>query len=429
MPLTDSQVKGLKPEKKSTYSDGHGLCLVVQPNASGKGHLRYFVGRTRHLGKQLEVRIGPYGKEDGDYTLKEARDKWAELRLWAKENQRDPRDWKRQREAEQQKQQEAPTIEVMANKWLGSVGNERTRKDYANKLHNQILPQLGAQRPITDFSFDNARREVLSVMESYKSRGKAVSATRAMQLMRSVFALAIDEGWLKEPNAALKSKQEPSGRSKHHPSLGADELPMLFRKLEEQGPRSSPLVTLGLKLKLLTFLRASALVSLRWEHIDAAQGLWTIPGDTTGLKRGEGRHEMDHLVPLTPAINAVLTRLRQINGNYDWGFYSPRGEQYRHINPSSLNKRLKDLGYSGLLTAHGMRRTVGTIVVEKLGFSWELWSRQAGHLYLEGNSKSSKLRQAYDGSQLIEERRAMMQGWHDWCTNKGLALPDNHESK
>ena len=165
MPLTDAQVKGLKPDRKTILSDGHGLCVVAQPNKSGDDHLRYFVGRTRHQGKQVEVRIGPYGKAEGAYSLKEARERWAELRLWAKEHQQDPRQWKRQAE---KKQQEAPTIEAMAEKWLKSVPNEQTRKDYANKLHHQILPLLGAMRPITDFSWDNARREVLGVMESYK---------------------------------------------------------------------------------------------------------------------------------------------------------------------------------------------------------------------------------------------------------------------
>jgi integrase len=418
MPLTDAQVKGLKPDRKTNLSDGLGLCLVVQPNKSGDGHLRYFVGRTRHQGKQVEVRIGPYGKAEGAYSLKEARQRWAELRLWAKEHGQDPRQWKRQAKREQQ--QEAPTIEAMAEKWLKTVSNEQTRGDYANKLHHQILPLLGAERPITDFSWDNARREVLAVLESYKARGRAVSANRAMQLMRAVFAMAIDEGWLKEPNAALKSPQQPKPRSKPHPSLQAEELPLLFQRLEEHGDHDCPVVTLGLKLTILTFLRASAVVSLRWEHIDEEAGLWTIPGSTKGLKRGEGRHDLDHVVPLTPAINAVLGRLRQMNGNYDWAFYSQRGGQFPHINPSSLNKRLKDMGYGGMLTAHGLRRTAGTIVVEKLGFPWELWSRQAGHLYLESTSKSSKLRQSYDGSQFIEERRAMLEAWNQWCSDQGL---------
>ena len=424
MPLTDSQVRGLKPDRKTNLSDGLGLCLVVQPNKSGDGHLRYFVGRTRHQGKQVEVRIGPYGKAEGAYSLKEARQRWAELRLWAKEHGQDPRQWKRQAKREQQ--QEAPTIEAMAEKWLKTVSNEQTRGDYANKLHHQILPLLGAERPITDFSWDNARREVLAVLESYKARGRAVSANRAMQLMRAVFAMAIDEGWLKEPNAALKSQQQPKPRSKPHPSLQAEELPLLFQRLEEAGDHDCPVVTLGLKLTILTFLRASAVVSLRWEHIDQEAGLWTIPGSTKGLKRGEGRHDLDHVVPLTPAINAVLGRLRQMNGNYDWAFYSQRGGQFPHINPSSLNKRLKDMGYGGMLTAHGLRRTAGTIVVEKLGFPWELWSRQAGHLYLESTSKSSKLRQAYDGSQFIEERRAMLEAWNQWCSDQGLQISSKY---
>ena len=39
------------------------------------------------------------------------RERWAELRLWAKEHQQDPRQWKRQAKEEKQ-QEEAPTIQA-----------------------------------------------------------------------------------------------------------------------------------------------------------------------------------------------------------------------------------------------------------------------------------------------------------------------------
>lgn len=70
--------------------------------------------------------------------------------------------------------------------------------------------------------------------------------------------------------------------------------------------------------------------------------MWKIPGDTTGLKRGAGRQQINHLVHITPAIEAVLEQLKIINGNYNWAFYSPRGKKYHHTNPSSINKRLRD---------------------------------------------------------------------------------------
>jgi integrase len=422
LPLTEAQLLAFKPDKKAHLRLGNALYLLVAPQTDGEGYGRYFVGRFRFQGKQGEVRIGPYGKGDGRFSRKEARDRWEEIRQWARENKRSHADWKREERAAQHKQKETPTLGAIAEQWLTTIPNASTRKDYANKLHNQILPQLGTQRPITDFTFDNSRREILKVMDSFKARGKAESANRAMQLMRNIFDLAIDEGWLHEPNAAGKSKQQPTPRAQHHPSLSAEELPLLFKKLEEQSPRTSLLVTLALKLNILTFLRVSALVSLQWAHLDKERTMWTIPGETKGLKRGAGRDGMSHLVPITPAMAALLAQIETINGNYNWAFYSPRGKIYQHINPSSINKRLKDMGYEGLLTAHGFRRTVGTIIVEKLGFSWELFSRQAGHLHLEGNSKSSKLRLAYDGSQFIDERRRMLECWHQWCLEQGLVL-------
>ena len=65
MPLSDSELKGLKAgAKRKVVSAGDSLFVVVE--SVGKGGGKSFIGRTRfppgRSGKQVEVRIGPYGR-------------------------------------------------------------------------------------------------------------------------------------------------------------------------------------------------------------------------------------------------------------------------------------------------------------------------------------------------------------------------------
>ena len=102
MSLTASEVAALKAkERRYTKSCGDSLVLVVEPISKGGG--KSFMGVTRfpprspkNGGKRVEVRIGPYGKGVGKWTLKQARDEWDRIRSWSKQNCKDPRELKSQ---------------------------------------------------------------------------------------------------------------------------------------------------------------------------------------------------------------------------------------------------------------------------------------------------------------------------------------------
>ena len=77
MPLSNSELKGLKADtKRKDVSARDSLLVVVESVGEGGG--KSFIGRTRFTpersGKQVEVRIGPYGRGAGKWTLKAARE-------------------------------------------------------------------------------------------------------------------------------------------------------------------------------------------------------------------------------------------------------------------------------------------------------------------------------------------------------------------
>ena len=92
MPLADSQVRSLTATDKM-QKKGVGDCLYVIVEPARKGGGKYFFGRMRHPpgggGKQVDVRIGPYGRGIGKWSLKAAREEWERIRTWSRETGQD----------------------------------------------------------------------------------------------------------------------------------------------------------------------------------------------------------------------------------------------------------------------------------------------------------------------------------------------------
>ena len=76
MPLSDSNLRAIKAGPKRMVV-GAGNTLFVVGESVGKGGGKSFVGTNSfppgRSGKQVEVRIGPYGRGAGKWTLLEWR--------------------------------------------------------------------------------------------------------------------------------------------------------------------------------------------------------------------------------------------------------------------------------------------------------------------------------------------------------------------
>ena len=86
MPLSDSELRSLEAgPRHKTVSVGNSLYISVYPKQKGGG--KSFYGELRHPpgggGKKVRVCIGPYGRGDGKWSLKDARTEWNRIRSWS----------------------------------------------------------------------------------------------------------------------------------------------------------------------------------------------------------------------------------------------------------------------------------------------------------------------------------------------------------
>jgi len=418
-PLNDSQVRALQAgPKRSTHALGNSLLLVVEPALKGGG--KRFVGRYRfppgRSGKQKEYALGVYGKGHGQLTLKEARDTWTKIRAWGLESGEDLQLYK-QSVLNPPMQQDSPTLGLTVKEYLAtSRHRESTRKDYANCLNNQVLPVLGAETPLSCFAFSDVQRDgrtgrriVLDMKKDLEKRAP-VQADKALMVLRQVFGYAIDQGWMSEPNPAQGSRHARSSHVvQHHPSLTADQLPTFFECLNRNEPKGSLVIVSAVKILFLSFLRVGSLAGIRWSEIDEEESILTIPAERMKSKKS-------HVVPLTQPMVDVFEPLRDLTGESEYVFDTGRGGLYPHIHPSSINAHLVKLGYKGMLRAHGVRSIPLTIGQDILGFSPDVIRRQLAHAI------GDKVRQAYDRSSLLKERRDFMLAWSDYLLDQGLKV-------
>jgi len=421
MSLSDSQVRALKAgERRQSKSVGDSLILVIESVAKGGG--KSFEGRMRfppgRKGKQVPVRIGPYGKGLGKWTLKEAREEWDRIRAWSKQTGLDPRELKRQEQKATIQQHTGPTLEQAAESFLGhSDTRERTKAGYRNMLWNQVLPVLGGSTPVEHFSWDykhpggkNGRQVVLDLKVDIERRAP-VHAENVLMVLRQVFDHAIDQGWMsRDQNPALGTK---GTKSKHkptpHPTLRWEQLPEFFQALEQNQANGSHITICAVKVLFMTFLRVGSMTPMRWSELDYDQDLWIIPAER--MKSGK-----EHVVPLTAPLNELLESIRKIYGDEEFVFPSPRSRGGAYLNPYSINQHFIRMGYKSVLRAHGIRSIPLTAGQEVLSFSADVIQRQMAHAI------GDKVRQAYDRSQFLDERRNFMVSWCDALLSQGLKV-------
>ena len=172
----------------------------------------------------------------------------------------------------------------------------------------------------------------------------------------------------------------------------------LMASIERFRPRRR---ALSLKLAALTFVRPGELATASWADISFEAALWRIPAERMKMKR-------PHQVPLSRQAVEAFRELHAITGRRSPWCFPRRGDPTRPEGPGCLTHSLRCMGYDrATMTGHGFRAMAATTLSE-MGWASEAIERQLAHV------DHNQVRAAYQRSELVEERRKMLQEWADW---------------
>lgn len=404
--ITDSYLKKLKVEngEDKMFSIGDSLWLRISHDRKGELSKRWILRYVLN-GKQGKIMLGHFPK----ITLLEARNIANDLKEMAKAG------IKPEIKSKYEKVDAENFFRNIADSWLARKSvewTETTLKKNSSRLQSYIYPFLG------DISVNEINKnKVDEAMKKIYLRGKIYITRCCLYIIQSVLQHAMSNGVLKDSRILLElqlyAKNElPKAPPKRHLYEGMtdDDIGELLLALDESRQRWTLSASSAIRLAPYVFVRPGELCSARWDEFDLDAALWRIPATKMKMRR-------DHVVPLSTQALAILMEIRQWTGQHEYVFHSNhRGE--RHINPTSLLRILRRLGYSSKLgtgsayfTTHGFRGMATTLLYERFEFPSMIIELQLAHM--DGN----QVRASYNAItpySYLEKRKEMIQKYADF---------------
>ena len=394
--LTDRKIQNAKPATKQfKLYDGKGLFLLIHPNGS-----KYFRWEYIFEGKRKTMAFGVYPET----TLKQAREERLEAKKLLREGN-DPMEVRKELKVKKQNQKKSEQLKqklsfhnVAMEWWERQSGNltEKHGSEIKRSLENHVFPKMGHLQ-ITDIP-SKAIKEILLGLES---EGKAETAHRIHQRIRSVFQYAVMQEWTDRNPAADLHKLLAPVKSEPMKALPLNEFPDYLRRLDGDH-RDFHLVTrAALKLMVMLFVRTRELIEAKWEELDLENEIWRIPAERMKLS-------VEHLVPLPKQALALFNELKQFRGESDYVFPGDRNPKRPMSNNTLLYGGIYRMGYRSRATIHGFRSLASSILNESGKWNPDAIERQLAH------SEKDQVRAAYNRANYLDQRKKMMQWYADY---------------
>jgi len=180
---------------------------------------------------------------------------------------------------------------------------------------------------------------------------------------------------------------------KHFAALPYAELPRFMAELQQY----DGVPERALQFAVLAAARTGEILGARWSEIDLGAGVWEIPA--ARMKGGA-----PHRVPLPKAALALLEALPGKNNDGPVFVGSRPGKP---LSPNALANALARIRAD--CTVHGFRSTFRDWAAERTAFSYAARELALAHTV---HSKQSR---AYERTDLLDERRRLMEQWAAFC--------------
>ena len=309
----------------TTYHDtmSRGLKLMVRPSGT-----KTFVLYRKINGRPERIMLGRFP----DLSIEQARAKADEYNSTIASG-KNPADEKRN------------VRDEITFKELFELYLERYAKVHKRAWESDVNLYRRHCQPIAECKLSHIKTtDIRRIHAKLGSNNGIYVANRFLALVRSVFNRAIDWG-LDCPNPVVKGIKKFKEQSRDR-FLQADELPRLFKALEEE---PNDIIRDYILISLFTGARRNNVLAMRWEEVNLERGTWTIPM----TKNGES-----HTVPLVaPAIEVL--KIRKERTKTPWVFPG-FGASGHLVEPKKAWHRILERADIKNLRLHDLRRSLGS---------------------------------------------------------------------
>ncbi len=390
------------------YFDGHGLILRV-----GRNGARQWVQRITIRGKRTEIGLGSPPAIPLATARKLALENRGKAMLGG-----DPL-------ADRRKERGGMTFAAAMDKYLAAklheFSNDKHGKQWRASLDTYAKPMLGPKL-VSEITV----QDVLRVLEPIWLQ-KTVTAKRLRGRIEGLLSWATVAGHRTGDNPArwagnlseILPKPAKVSKASNHPALALGDMARWWAALAQRDGMAAK----ALQFLTMTAARSGEVRGMTWEEIDfgakseigeappakiAKSANWTIPASR--MKGGR-----DHRVPLTPDAASLLRDLPRMAGS-PFVFFAPRGGMLSDMSISAVMRRMQDsevkAGGTGYLdprskrpaVPHGLRSTFRQWAAEG-GYPRDMAEMALAHFI------GSDVERAYQRSDMLERRRAMMGDW------------------
>jgi integrase len=390
MKLTTKMLDGFNEPGKVIY-DGSTTGLCLRSTGRGKGAWSY---RYALNGKRREKSLGSYP----GVTLPIARERAQELGRQVRAGI-DPVAAARDAKQAARDAAQAVTFEQAARALHQELApgwkNAKHAGQWINTLTVYVFPLLGSKPlgAITPKDCADALRPIWL--------DKPETAARTRQRLHAVMQWAWAHGHIAANPVAVVDHLLPkqNARREHQPAMPWRDVPAFCAENLAQVD-TADITRAALLFTILTAARSGEVRGATWGEFDLDAGVWTVPAERMKAK-------LPHRVPLAAPMLELLSTLKARKLHDTLVFPSPRGGKV--LSDMVLTAFLRRVGAQSdtagrVATAHGFRSSFRDWCSEQ-GYPRDLAERALAHIV------ANKVEAAYHRTDLLEQRRAMMQAW------------------
>ena len=281
--------------------------------------------------------------------------------------------------------------------------NVKHGQQWHNTLTTYASPLLG-KLPVDHITTDHVYKVLQPIWHT-----KTETATRVRQRIETVLDWCKARGYCNGDNPArlkgalgqLLPRSQKIKKIEHHaavPYVQIHDFVQTLRSLKGTAP-------LALEFALLTAARTGEVVAAKWDEIDTATKVWTVPAER--MKAGR-----EHRVPLcSRAVEIVHTMKAAQQNNYVFPGHSIT--KHPHLSTGAFLAVLKRMGQYAQYTPHGLRSTFRDWASETTQFSNETLELALAHTI------KNKAEAAYRRQDQLEKRAKLMQQWQGYVELQG----------